>query len=438
MVETKDRLDRAYVVVLASLIGLYVALFAYYVGAAAIRVPVYDMIAWVMHYARYWQAGAWWSYFWLPHNEHRLVWSRLLVLLDIEWFRGSTLPFLLFNVACFGSTLGGIAWEIRACGLPRWLKTTLIAQVVLLLAASYIGVDCSVPILGVYLHMTGFLVLSLVLLDAAGERGRVTTARRVAAIVAAILAAFGTAGGLAAALVLLWAAWRGGLNWRWLVAIGLVAVGLIAAYLPGIPLRQESNAIGSSNLAQIVDYLIRFLGLPWSHAPSLVWFGRIVGVAVLGLAVSTILRQGVLTSPATRLERLGVGLLLFALAIAGIVTLGRINIAPEREMPIRYGIFPALAEVGLLLAYSSQMARFAARGGKRLLQWGTVGIAAVLLVQQVAAGQAAVAVSAQYNDSYRRFAAGQWTPEMEHYVYPDRAEAERARALMQAQGIYQN
>ena len=46
-----------------------------------------------------------------------------------------------------------------------------------------------------------------------------------------------------------------------------------------------------------------------------------------------------------------------------------------------------------------------------------------LLVQQIVAGQAAKAEIARYNDAWRRFLAGEWTPEMEHYLYPDREQA---------------
>jgi hypothetical protein len=427
-----------FVAALTGLSGLYLALFAYYLAATAVRVPVYDHIAWIMHYARYWQAGEWWSYFWLPHNEHRLIWSRLLALLDIEWFRGTALPFLLFALACLVLTLGGIVGEIRAGVLPSDLKATLIAWAVLLLATSYIGVDCSVPILGVYLHTTGFFVLSLVLVEAAGDQDRSATIRRLAAIVFSILAAFGTAGGLAAPLILLWAAWRARLDRRWLVTIGLVAAGLIAAYLPGIPLRHDANSLAAKDLTQMADYALRFLGLPWSHAHALIWFGRVVGAVVLGSAVLTVFRWGIVAAPVTRLERFGVGLVLFGLAMAAIVMLGRVGVAPEGEMPIRYSLFPALTDIGLLLAHSSRLARIWSGGGRRPLQWAAIAAALVLLVQQVAAGQAAVAVSAQYRESYRRFAAGQWTPEMERYVYPDRAKAERARDFMRAQDIYQN
>jgi hypothetical protein len=263
-------------------------------------------------------------------------------------------------------------------------------------------------------------------------------AQRSIAVVCAALAVFGLAGGLLAPLVLLWSAWAGRLDRAWLIVIGLVSGVLIATYLPGIPTGGDADSLTWAALPKLADYYVRLLGLPWSHAPSLIWFGRAVGSALLGAGIATILFRAIVQRPSGRLERIGVGLLLFALAATALAAVARSSVAPDRTMPIRYGIFAALAEAGLLLANAPWLERIWQRGGKRPLQWATLAAASVLLVQQVAAGQAAVAVSAQYNDSYRRFAAGQWTPEMEHYVYPNRAEAERARDFMRAEGIYQN
>src|SRR5215469_10756069 len=106
------RLARIFLIGLATLIALYLAVFAYYVAATVITVPVYDFMNWILHYEKYWLAADWWHYLWLPHNELRLLWSRLLVLADIEWFRGTGWPFLLVCSACFVLTVGGLIWAV--------------------------------------------------------------------------------------------------------------------------------------------------------------------------------------------------------------------------------------------------------------------------------------------------------------------------------------
>jgi hypothetical protein len=409
-------------------------MFAYYVGATILRVPVYDLLAWILHYAQYWRTGEWWHYLWLPHNEHRLIWSRLLLVADIEWFRGSTLPFLLFNSASFLLTVGCPLWVVSRASLPTELRAAISAVVILLVAASYAAIYCSVPVMGEYVHTTGLLVLSLALLGKGNRRW----GRPAAAIACAVLAAFGFAGGLLAPPTLFLAAWRARLGRGWLIALGLIGLVLMAVYLPGLPVGRDAGALTSRALPAIFDYGTRFLGLPWSHVPSLVWFGRIKGAAVAGLGIATLLWRGLRPGPTNEVEQMGIGLLFFTLAIAALATVARTDNAPGLLMPIRYGIFAALAEVGLLLANVTLLARLWATGGRRPLQWVIVAAACVMLLQQVVSGQAAVAVKAQYVECYHRFAAGEWTGAMNRYVFPNREDAERGLAVIRALNIYQN
>ena len=131
-----SRFDRLFMPTLAGLIGLYLAIFIHYVVATVITVPYLDLLEWILRYDQYWRAGDWWDYLWLPHNGHRLVWSLLLVLADIECCRGSTLPFLLFDTACFLMTVGGLVWVVWHSDLELELRAILAAAVILLMAAS--------------------------------------------------------------------------------------------------------------------------------------------------------------------------------------------------------------------------------------------------------------------------------------------------------------
>src|SRR5262249_18708517 len=156
----------------------YLMLFGYYLGATIIRVPVYDLIGFIMHYADFWLRGDWWGYLWIPHNEHRLVFTRLLLLADIDLFRGTTLPFVLFGLLCLAAMIWAIVSEVIASALPGGLRATLAVLVLLVLATSYIVVDCTMPALGQYVHTAAFATLAVVLLDGAGEGGRFAARRR--------------------------------------------------------------------------------------------------------------------------------------------------------------------------------------------------------------------------------------------------------------------
>ena len=66
-------------------------------------------------------------------------------------------------------------------------------------------------------------------------------------------------------------------------------------------------------------------------------------------------------------------------------------------------------------------------------------LATALLVQQVAAGQAAVVVTTQYKDAYREFAAGQGTAAPARPVFlGSAAESQRVLGIIHDLGIYQN
>jgi hypothetical protein len=437
---TRGKFDSIFVPALCGLVGLYLSIFIYYVKATIITVPYLDLLEYIVRYNQYWLTGDWWHYLWLPQNEHRPIWSLLLVLADIGWFRGTTLPFLVFDSACFLLSVGGLVWVIWTSTLDTNLRVILGTAVILLLAASYCVIYCSLPIEGIYAHTTGLFVLSLVLFDGAGVTKAKTALRRAAGLAISVFAAFGINGGLLAPLMLLWLAWVAGYSRVWLITIGLTASILFAVFLPGVPAGQVSNSLDQMALASMVDYFIGLLGLPWSHVPSITWVGRLIGGVVLGCSFVTLARGGIMHRPGSRLERVGIALLLFSLLISVMIAVGRWDLLTERPAPVRYTLFTVLAEAGLLLANTPLVLRLWQKGYQRPFEWATLAAAMILLVQQVIAGQAAVAVTNQYKKSYRQFAAGQWTMVTSRPVFPNGTVADKEKVLkiIHHLGIYQN
>ena len=129
--------------------------------------------------------------------------------------------------------------------------------------------------------------------------------------------------------------------------------------------------------------------------------------------------------------------MLFALLMAALAGAGRVDIATDREMPVRYSVFTAMGQIGLLLLLAPSLARLW-EGRRRLLEIIVLGVALLLLAQQVVAGRAGAAVARQYAESYRQFAAGLWTPAMTQFVHPDRKIAEQGQAIVRKLGIYQS
>ncbi len=427
---------RAFFIALSIIVVIYLFLFGYYLGSTGLRVPVIDGVYWLFHYMDRWLTGDWRTYPWEPHNEHRLIWSRLLFVVDVEWFRGNSLPFLIFGVVCLALMIGAILREVMSSALAPATQVMIAFIVVLLLATTYNGIDWSVPQLGVYLHTSAFFVLALVLLAGKGEGGRHATASRVSALPAAVAAAFGVSGGLLAWPVLHWAAWRGGLGLRWIAAIWLVGGLLIAAYLSGISRAAVTTSLDRPTLLRLFDYVIRFLGLPWSHAGALVWFGRGVGLATLGLRCAAILRFGLIRPPHDRLQRIAVGLLLFSLTTAIVIAASRLNTAPQKEMPIRYTLFTSLAQVALVLLAGPWLARAWAGPKRRPLQATVLAGALLLCAQQILAGRAGEQVVTELTMDYRLVEAGRATPDIVRLVFGNPENAEKALAFIHAHGLY--
>jgi len=432
-VKTADRLD-AFAIVLAGIAAVNCAIFPYFMEKASIRVPVDDLLDWLQFYGDRMAAGDWLGYLWTPHNEHRIVISRILLALDVRWFGGGGTAFVLCGAVLLLGMFAAIGGEIVKSDLPRSWKLAAFALVILLLAPTHIVDTLGMPVLDGFVQTAAFALFSIILQG--GETEHLVSLRRFATLVAACLASFGVAAGLLIWPVLVWAAWRGRLHMPWIALLACVGGVWIFAYMRHLPLNSVASPYDFNRLALAFDYAIRFLGLPWSHLHALVWPSRAVGLAILILGCFALIRESVSARPGTRLQRLGLALVLFSFLAAGSAALARVDVAVDREMPIRYGMFADLAQVGLLLWALDYLRRLSARQHGRVLQWGLVGLSAVWLGQQLAVGQFAIAEAHRYNDAWARFVSGAWTPDMLHYVYPDPDRARAELAHVRAMGLY--
>jgi hypothetical protein len=405
--------------------------------AASIRVPVYDLLDWLQFYGVHAQAGNWLAYLWTPHNEHRIVLSRALLALDVRWLGGHGTAFVLSGLLLLVAMAVAVSREILKSSLSIAWKLSAIALSILLLTPAHAVVTLGMPAASVYMQTSAFSLLALALLEEpAADKSRFSWLRRIAAITAACLSAFGVSPGLLIWPVMLWSAWRGKARGPWIATLGCIGGLFIALYLWNLPLHSVSGAVESFSLLQSFDYGIRFLGLPWSHLHALVWPGRGIGFAVLCLGGFALIAETFAPRPSNRLHSFGLGLVLFAFLVAGSAALARANVAEAREMPIRYGMFVILAQIGLLLWALDLLQRAWRRTPRPALQWLVVALVVIWLCQQVVAGRYAVIEAHRYNDAWSRFVTGAWTPDMEHYVYPDRQRAETGLANLRRMGLY--
>ena len=132
----------------------YTALYCVFLYTTLVRVPVWDLLDWVVFYLQTGRTGDWWNYLWQPHNEHRIPISRLLLAVDIEIFRGSGIPFLIFGALSQLAIVGILIREIRLSSQPTELRLVAIAAVIFAFAASHLAILVSMAVLGVFLQTT--------------------------------------------------------------------------------------------------------------------------------------------------------------------------------------------------------------------------------------------------------------------------------------------
>jgi hypothetical protein len=443
----------AFTIALALIAAANCILFLYFVEKASVRVPVLDLLDWLRFYGERSRDGDWLAYLWAPHNEHRMVLSRALLALDVKWFGDQGETFAASGFVLLLGMAAAICWRILKSDLSISWKLTAIPIAVLLLTPVNNVIMIGMQINAGFLQVCSFGVFALVLLDGATEQDDFSRYRRTAAIVCACLAAFGDSGGLLIWPALIWSAWKGNLRWGWIAGIALVGISFIAVYLWNLPPPGDykliqvgdgayevvlaDSPVSRSAVGHIVrsfDFVIRFLGLPWSHVNQLAWPARVVGLGIFSLGSFAFISVS-LSVRVNALKRLGAGLILFSFLIAGAAAWARVDLYADREMSIRYGMFVVLAHLGLLVWSLDLLEQLWNGAHRRAFQWLLLGTSLVWFGQQIVVGHLAAEEAKRYNDAWSRFVAGEWTADMLRYVAPDRDRAEAGLAYLRANGL---
>jgi hypothetical protein len=442
---TGDYLDRCFVALLAAIAVVHLCLFGYYLRATAIREPFSDMLNYISDFLRYRQTGDLGYYLWMPHTQHRLIWTRLITAFDIDAFQGVAYPFLVVATTSLILVPVLIRHEVNRAGLSQVPTFAVGWLIVMLVLTTANVVDCSIPIEDIYPHTLVFAVLSLILFDGRGESANSTHLRRVAALLAAVGAAFSSATGLVLWPVLLWVTWRGRAGWTWAATVACVGTTFVVLYTRGMPiplstssaLRGDAQFYAQAHLLKIGDYLLTYMGLPWTRASALAVVGRLIGAILLVVGVASIVRRGVLRPPASRLERIAISLIMFSLATAALAAIGRVDERADVEVPVRYSVYLAPLHVGLLcLVLPWVSGRWRVLNHRRISQVTVLTVASLLLVQQVAAGRAAAATTQTITATIDRFIGGKRDPQMTRFVSSDLNYADQVFDMMKREGIY--
>ena len=428
---------------------LHLGLFFWYLSATIIQQPFADMYSLVQHYLSYRAEGGWWDYLWAPHNEHRPVFLRLLTAFDIEMFSGVSYPFVVTaTVAHMGTAW--LLWRECRTGVAGSLGWVLGCVVLMLVLTTVAAVVIAIPIMNNLIHGLALTVLAIVVFDRAEDAGalagQVVYWRRAMALLIACSVPFADAVGWAIWPILFWIAWRAGAARRWLLTIVGIGLALLIVYLRGLPLTLpvasdavEQGITLADELVRRASYLFTYMGLPWTRAPAFLVPGRLLGALLFVTAAGAVFWRGFWLAPSGRLERIAIALTMFSLATAVLATLGRAH-EPEINgvlVPIRYSVLLMPLHVGLLWMASPFLNRlWIDRAWSSAVSLGLVGVCALLLLQQVVAGQAAVSNVQRIRATIERFLAGQADADMATVIGEDLEKARRELDAMRRARVY--
>ena len=384
--------------------------FFYFVSKSAVRVPVYDMLDWLQFYDDRIHANDWLGYLWTPNNEHRIVFTRALIAIDIRWLGGHGTAFAIFDTLLWTMSLL-LAWRlVLTSSRSPTFKVFACSIVLLLLTPTYVVTTISMPGPGAFMQTPSFALFSLVMLDNETDDARLRTFYRVCALISACLSSFGVSAGLLVWPVLIWLSWRARLSKRWIASVIVTGLIYVALYLWKMPPKEYQSPLNIQNLVESIDYGIRFLGLPWSHSETLAWPARVVGFIVLVVGAFVVAKSSFRYEPLKRVRRIGAALILFAILAAAAAAFGRVDI--PGPTPVRYAMFMVVAHLGLFLYALPYLTVLWEKGHAKSLQWCAVVLAIAWLGHQVVVGDFAIREANHYNDAWSRFVAGEWTPDM--------------------------
>lgn len=408
--------------IVAAAIAQFV-LFAVFLDRTMILRPFTDMIDWIDTYFQARQHGDVLGYLWVPHNEHHLVFIRALTALDVAAFKASGIPFVVIATIAAIVTSFMIYVEFRRDKQLRGSLAALAWLSPMLLLNTAVAVDCSAPTNSVYPISVVFLVGTLVLFGGGAEVAPHAGVKQALALVTGILASFGNALGLLIWPAMLWLAWRSGTSKRWLMGIGAIGTGYGLFYVWTL---HGPSLVLDWDLRKMADYLLAYLGLPFSRVPKFGIAARVLGAALLTVAVMAILWDTILRRPATRLHLIGIGLIIVALGAAFLAAIARVDVEPEVQVPYRYAIFVALLHIGLLALVLPFFARLATTPQRQITLLGAgAAFAGMLVLMQIVSGRHVMIVSTLINNAIARYEeTGVLEPGMER-LFPNVPQADR-------------
>jgi hypothetical protein len=414
----------------AGLLAAYALLSLYVLWRSAVLSVLSDEFDWVISFYRLQADHRWAAYLLAPHNINRLVWTRLLLALDMGVLGGTNAPLIISGALALAVAAATLSLQAaRAAPDPLKLPAAALSAMLTLNAGNVL--DASTPIYVTYTHGLAFAVIALVLSEGAprspfGWRG-------LGAIGCSAGSAFGSGVGLALWPVMAWGALRRR-DWPWLAAVVLVGGLFLGLYFAGQqPGTRAAAAPALRDPRAAAILALSYLTLPWTRlALHAAWIGgALIGAGALALALG---KGGAKAPPA---QRIACGFILFTLTTAAMAGLGRSGDGDPYNAPLRYGPLVAPLQTGLLMLAAPYAAGLWRRR-RRLVEGAVIALLAGLFVQDAALAVKVVRANDLIRESVADFHAGARTPGAASLVYPELDYAEAVSARLQRDGLYQH
>jgi hypothetical protein len=304
-------------------------------------VPFLDQWAIIQAWSDILGHGLTFSYLFSPHNEHRILFPKLVFLADLQWLRGQN----ILNFTAIGvNQIIGACLFLRVADLRRATSTTILAcafSIALLFSlAQFENFDWGFQVGFVQVFALGGWAIYLFSL-ATEDRDSIQWVPLVTGSVLLIIATFSLSNGFfaGAATVLTGLLTRG--RWKPLATIAAVTGLLAAVYLHGY--HAADNHSTTDVLLQkpgaFILYVLAYLGNVWAFGGD--WTPADIDRAIAAGALGALLTAAMIVTAVRSGRRDAgrsamLGLTLFVLITATITAMGRAYYGIGQALASRY------------------------------------------------------------------------------------------------------
>ena len=425
---------------LSILAVLQFALFLGYFPFSIIVTPYGDVLDWLNEFYNLPDHNLW-PYLWAPHNGHRILFTKLLMVGDVTLFGGLGYPiawvcmFALLIAAAI--TLFAVWRSVEHRDARRW--ATAVTALLLFPTSSY--ASFAYPVNSQHLLVCFFVFMTCVLFARAGVMREQMLERNVyflLALMAAVCASLTSLNGLMSWPLLVWMVWALRLGRNFVFASAALGVLAMMGFSYHYPLASEAAASisGLGNIAHIVKYLIEYHGMPWVEIGPLYWPAMGLGLAVFLLSIIFSVKGVLATRAQPPIAVVAVAMLMFSLATAVMIAIGRhqMDLLPAH----RYSMFLLITFVSLFVLNIPRFELWmSSRQGRSMVMSATLVMALGYLGQQVVVGQFAIQRAQAFAQYEKEIMAGGRDPKATTALYfPSVEILEERYRMLEKQRIY--